>query len=67
MGAREQRLYNGKSNELTFHGLRYGYVQDRVAEEMAKGFNFEQAATFVTKEIGHSRVEIVKVYMGGKV
>lgn len=64
---REQRMYEGKSNELTFHGLRYGYVQDRVAQEMAKGFNFEQAATFVTKEIGHSRVEIVKVYMGGKV
>lgn len=63
---REQRLYNGKSNKLTFHGLRYGYVQDRVTEEMAKGFNFEKAATFVTKEIGHSRVEIVKVYMGGK-
>ena len=64
---REQRLYNGNCNELTFHGLRYGYVQDRVSEEMAKGFTFEQAATFVTKEIGHSRVEIVRVYMGGKV
>ena len=64
---REQRMYEGKTNELTFHGLRYGYVQDRVAEEMAKGYNFEQSATFVTKEIGHSRTEIVRVYMGGKV
>lgn len=64
---REKRCYNGKSNALTFHGLRYGYVQDRISEEMAKGLHFEQAALHVTKEIGHSRVEIVKVYMGGNV
>ena len=64
---REKRCYNGKSNALTFHGLRYGYVQDRIAEEMANGLHFEQAALHVTKEIGHSRVEIVKVYMGGNV
>lgn len=61
-----QRMYEGKSNKLTYHGLRYGYVQDRVVEEMAKGFNYEQAALIVTREVGHSRIDIIKIYMGGK-
>jgi integrase/recombinase XerD len=53
------------TNELTFHGLRYGYVQDRVQEEMAKGFNLEQAAAIVTKEVGHERTDVIKIYLGG--
>lgn len=63
---REQRLYEGKSNELTFHGLRYGYVQDRMNEEMAKGYTYEQAAMTVSLEVGHSRIEVIEIYMGGK-
>lgn len=61
-----QRMFKDKPNELTFHGLRYGYVQDRVHEEMGKGFTYEQAAMTVSKEVGHSRIEIIEVYMGGK-
>lgn len=61
-----QRMYEGKSNKLTYHGLRYGYVQDRVVEEMEKGFNYEQAALIVTREVGHSRIDVIKIYMGGK-
>ncbi|TGN30380.1 hypothetical protein [Lysinibacillus sp. S2017] len=58
-------MYEGKSIKLTYHGLRYGYVQGRVSEEMAKGFNYEQAASIVTKEVGHSRIDVIKIYMGG--
>ncbi len=52
------------TNKLTFHGLRYGYVQDRVQEEMKKGFSLEQAALIVTKEVGHERTDVIKVYLG---
>ena len=53
-------------NELTFHGLRYAYVQDRVQQEIDKGFTLEQATERVTKEVGHERTDVIYVYLGGK-
>lgn len=63
---KQKRMYKGKSSPLTFHGLRYNYVQDRIKEEMEKGYSFEQAASFVTKEVGHERIDVIKVYLGNK-
>lgn len=60
----QKRSYQGKTNPLTFHGLRYNYVQDRMKEEMSNGFTFEQAATIVTKEVGHERIDVINVYLG---
>lgn len=60
------RLYQGSSNNLTYHGLRYNYVQDRMQIEMNKGYTKEQAASIVTKEVGHNRIEVIDVYLGGK-
>lgn len=54
------------TNELNFHGLRYNYVQHRMAEEMDKGFDKKQAALIVTKEVGHERIGVINVYLGGK-
>ena len=62
----QQRLYEGKSEPLTYHGLRYAYVQDRMRQEMEKGFNYEQSAQVITKEVGHSRVDVIATYMGGR-
>lgn len=53
-------------NDLTFHGLRYAYVQDRMEQEMSRGLSMEQAAVVVTKEVGHERIEVINIYMGGK-
>ncbi|MDH5164531.1 tyrosine-type recombinase/integrase [Heyndrickxia oleronia] len=53
-------------NELTFHGLRYAYVQDRVQQEIGKGFTAEQAAQRVTKEVGHERTDVIYVYLAKK-
>jgi len=52
-------------NELTFHGLRYMYIQDRVNQEMDKGFSREQAAAIVSPEFGHNRVDVINIYMAG--
>lgn len=57
---------NGSSRTLTFHGLRYGYVQDRMGQEVARGFNKEQAALIVSREVGHERIDVIKIYEGGK-
>lgn len=61
---KEKRLCEGKSTNLTYHGLRYSYVQNRLEEEMRKGFTYEQAAQRITKEVGHERIDVIKVYLG---
>ncbi len=63
---REIRMYEGNSNALTYHGLRYNYVQDRVGQEMEKGYSKLQAAAIITKEVGHERIEVLNVYLGRK-
>lgn len=62
----ETRMYEGVANALTYHGLRYNYVQDRVREEMEKGYSKLQAAAIVTKEVGHERVDVIDVYLGDR-
>ncbi|WML43118.1 site-specific integrase [Neobacillus sp. PS3-40] len=54
------------TNNLTLHGLRYNYIQDRVKQEIDKGFTREQAAQIVTKEVGHNRADVIYIYLGGK-
>ena len=56
---------DGSARELTFHGLRYNYVQQRIGEEIAKGQNWEEAAEMVTQEVGHNRTQVLKIYEGG--
>ena len=63
---RDSRIYQGLSNALTYHGLRYNYVQNRVRQEMEKGYSKLQAAAIVTKEVGHERVEVIDIYLGGE-
>jgi site-specific recombinase XerD len=56
----------GTPRELTMHGLRYNYVQDRFETELSKkGVNEIEAAQKITKEIGHNRTNVLKVYKGG--
>jgi integrase/recombinase XerD len=54
------------TNELTYHGLRYCYVQERMAEETDKGLSWKEAAQTVTKEVGHERTDVIQVYTAGK-
>jgi len=54
------------TNELTFHGLRYNYIQFRMQQEMEKGYSLEQAAARITQEVGHERTDVIKIYLGGK-
>jgi integrase/recombinase XerD len=54
------------TNNLTVHGLRYNYIQERVQQEIDKGFTREQASLIVTKEVGHNRADVIYIYLGGK-
>lgn len=64
---RETRMYKGSPNTLTYHGLRYNYVQDRMQHEISKGVNETQAAAIITREVGHERIEVLNVYLAGKI
>lgn len=55
---------DGSSRSLTFHGLRYGYVQDRMQEEIAKGYSHDNAALIVSREVGHERIDVIRIYEG---
>lgn len=64
---RSRRLnIKGEVNPLTFHGLRYNYVQERMAMEMNKGYTWDAAAQSVTKEVGHNRIDVIKIYTNGR-
>ncbi|MFI8688529.1 tyrosine-type recombinase/integrase [Rossellomorea sp. NPDC077527] len=62
----DRHLGKAYTNNLTLHGLRYNYIQDRVQQEVDKGYNREQAAQIVTKEVGHNRADVIYIYLGGK-
>lgn len=55
---------DGSDRNLTFHGLRYNYIQDRVSQELEKGFSIDQAKQIVTHEVGHERIDVIKIYEG---
>jgi len=54
------------SKPLTFHGLRYNYVQQQMNQEQERGFSEEQAAAIVSQEVGHERTDVIAIYQGGK-
>lgn len=57
------RTYKGKTNKLTFHGLRYKYIQERMDQEKKKGRTEMEAAQLITREVGHERIEILDIYL----
>ncbi|MEK5322681.1 phage integrase N-terminal domain-containing protein [Paenibacillus sp. FSL L8-0644] len=62
----EQRIdkRDGSSRSLTFHGLRYSYVQERMQQEIEKGYSRDNAASIVSREVGHERIDVIKIYEG---
>lgn len=65
-GTQRRLSITGEIKPLTFHGLRYNYVQDRMQEEQTKGYNWNQAAALITKEVGHGRIDVIKIYTNDK-
>ncbi|MBX4152311.1 phage integrase N-terminal domain-containing protein [Paenibacillus lautus] len=60
---RTDRRY-GSDRTLTFHGLRYNYVQERMRQEIDKGYSRDAAASIVSQEVGHNRIDVIKIYEG---
>lgn len=48
---------------ITFHGLRHTYTQERYVELRGQRLNDYDARLQVSKELGHFRVEITNIYL----
>ena len=67
-GSYLSRLISRKSNELLdwsggLHGLRHGYVQDRMLELTKLGFSRQDRLEIISQELGHFRPKIVLTYL----
>ncbi len=66
----EHRMYfdgrdtrTGTDVPLTWHGLRYSYAQERMETLQEAGYSWNEAASMVSEELGHSREEIIHTYL----
>ena len=57
---------NKEDRNLTFHGLRHAYAQNRYQYFINKGVDDYNARLKVSKELGHFRVEITDIYLNKK-
>lgn len=54
---------NREDRNLTFHGLRHAYAQNRYRYFREKGIDDYNARLKVSKELGHFRMEITEIYL----
>lgn len=52
-----------KDKQLTFHGLRHFYCQNRYKELIKSGLTDLQARKIVSRELGHYRISITEIYL----
>jgi integrase len=50
---------------LSMHGLRYMYVQERIQEETDRGLSIINASEMIAREVGHERIKVLNIYLGG--
>ena len=58
--------FSNSDRNLTFHGLRHAYAQNRYQHFINKGVDDYNARLKVSKELGHFRVEITEIYLNKK-
>lgn len=51
-----------EGEQLTSHGLRYGYAQRRMQEETAAGAGKDESELQVAREMGHNRQRVTRGY-----
>ncbi|MBQ8726934.1 MAG: site-specific integrase [Oscillospiraceae bacterium] len=55
-----------KAENLTFHGLRYRYAQNKYEREIGKGHTENYAKKAVSVSLGHERLEVTNIYLAKK-
>ncbi|OWZ82742.1 integrase [Natranaerobius trueperi] len=59
------RYYNdsGRNTNMTMHGLRYLYAQERIKNLREEYKSDSKVADVLTQEMGHNRTEVLKTYL----
>lgn len=58
-----QKEFSCKDKNVTFHGLRHYYAQQRYSELIGRGLTDLQARKVVSLELGHYRINITEIYL----
>lgn len=58
-----QKEFSCKDKNITFHGLRHYYAQQRYSELIGRGLTDLQARKIVSLELGHYRINITEIYL----
>jgi integrase len=56
-----------KTENITFHGLRHYFAQQRFAYYLKQGYTEHQARINVSEELGHHRESVTQIYLSKKV
>lgn len=59
----QDKLAMDRSKQLTFHGLRHFYCQNRYKGLIRGGLTDLQARKIVSRELGHYRISITEIYL----
>jgi integrase/recombinase XerD len=59
----QERIYDERRSELSWHGLRHAYAQERYQELREQGKDDREARIEIAHELGHGRIEITYVYV----
>lgn len=59
----QEKFALDKGKQLTFHGLRHFYCQNRYKELLRGGLTDLQARKVVSRELGHYRISITEIYL----
>jgi len=52
------------SKQISFHGLRHVYAQDRYKKFISEGMSEKEARFAVSEELGHHRDAVTRIYVG---
>ena len=59
-------IIQNRDTDITFHGLRHTYAQDRYRALLQQGESEYEAKRTVSRELGHFRVEVTSIYLEGR-
>lgn len=62
----EREGFKIRSMNLSFHGLRYTYAQERYSDFKSKGISEHNARIRISKELGHHRADVTNIYLSQK-
>lgn len=59
----DKQIMNGRNSNLTFHGIRHHYAENKFQEFLDEGYNKKESCEKVSKLLGHERDAVTNIYI----